>query len=219
MEKTNHQKIIQLFKRDRVLDLTTIQNNLNNRSRRSVFRDLLNVDYFSSFSHGGKYYTLRETPIFDSYGLWFYNDIGFSRHGTLGKTIIYLINSSKSGMKHGELKDILRIPTYNTLLDLVNLNQIERLGFESSYLYLSKDDIQVQTQMLEAQERRAGISQKQIPQWVAIEVLAEVIRQNGADAEPLKIAAKLSLRGIQIEYGQVKQVLEIFDVKKTLPAS
>jgi hypothetical protein len=117
--------------------LKEFQENLEGRSRRSLFRDFSKVDYISSYSHGGQFYTLKLTPKFDSYGLWHYRDIGFSKHGNLKKTLIHFIESSQAGMKHGELNDRLRISVFNTLLNLVVARKIKRTQLGRSYLYVS----------------------------------------------------------------------------------
>jgi hypothetical protein len=44
----------------------------------STRRFLGEVGYFSSFTHNGKWYTLRSSPHFDQDGLWFHDVIGFS---------------------------------------------------------------------------------------------------------------------------------------------
>lgn len=219
-KKSNQAKIINLLQHHRVMDLKSLQKKLEGRSRASLFRDLAVVDYYSSYSHGGKYYTLKTTPVFDSYGLWHFRDIGFSEYGNLKDTIVHFVNSSKHGLKHLDLKDRLKIPVYNTLLDLVNSKQITRMELDGSYLYMSKDVVISKEQLLKFKEKRAAkinLPSSNIPAWMAIEVLSEVIRYSGAEAEPLRIAARLSLRGIQISFNQVKDILEIYEVKKTRP--
>ena len=49
----------------------------------TVFRKLKPLDYLTSYSHRGRYYTLREIARFDDLGLWSQADIWFSRFGTL----------------------------------------------------------------------------------------------------------------------------------------
>ena len=174
----------------------------------------------SSYSHGGKFYTLKTTPTFNTDGVWHYSEIGFSKHGNLRDTITQFINSSKAGMKHLDLKDRLKIPVYNTLLDLVNSKQITKVCFNGTYLYISNDSVLSNSQLETAkkrQEEKINIPSEEIPVWMTIEVLAEVIRASRMEAEPLKIAARLSLRGVRISFERVKEVLEFYEVKKTPP--
>ena len=49
----------------------------------TVFRKLKPLDYLTSYSHRGRYYTLREIARFDDNGLWSQAEVWFSRFGTL----------------------------------------------------------------------------------------------------------------------------------------
>ena len=49
----------------------------------TVFRKLKPLDYLSSYSHRGRFYTLREIARFDDHGLWSLAEVWFSRFGTL----------------------------------------------------------------------------------------------------------------------------------------
>ena len=60
----------------------------------SIRRFLKQLGYFNSFTHNSKWYTLSSIPEFDKNGLWFYNQIGFSRHGNLNHNIVHFINKS-----------------------------------------------------------------------------------------------------------------------------
>src|SRR6266403_2937286 len=49
----------------------------------TVFRKLKQLDYLTSYSHRARYYTLRQIARFDADGLWSYDAVWFSGHGTL----------------------------------------------------------------------------------------------------------------------------------------
>jgi len=49
----------------------------------TVFRKLKPLDYLTSYSHRGRYYTLREIARFDDKGLWSQANVWFSQAGTL----------------------------------------------------------------------------------------------------------------------------------------
>ena len=88
-------RLARLLRRARVLDMKAIQAAIRGRSRRSLFRDLEKLGYRTSYTHGGRYYTLSDLPDFDEWGLWFHVDIGFSRAGTLtfgaGLSVIHVV--------------------------------------------------------------------------------------------------------------------------------
>jgi len=66
----SRQALTRLFQRQSVADLATLSSALKTSSRMSVFRRLSARDYLSSYSHAGRYYTLRDIPPFDQDGLW-----------------------------------------------------------------------------------------------------------------------------------------------------
>jgi len=88
---------------------------LGTQSRMSVFRRLKPMGYLTSYTHAGRYYTLSGIPRFDTFGLWFYQDVGFSRAGTLKSTIVDTIHSSESGMTPIETLNLLRLKVPNSL--------------------------------------------------------------------------------------------------------
>src|SRR5680860_399825 len=103
------------FKKTPVAMLPDIYAVLGTKSRMSVFRRLRELDYLSSFSHVGCYYTLPGVAHFDSQGLWFYNAVGFSRFGNLKQTVIHLVDQSVAGKTHEELEKQLRPVSYTHL--------------------------------------------------------------------------------------------------------
>jgi hypothetical protein len=91
------EKVARVLQRKRVADMETLRAALGEQSRRSIFRDLAQLGYRSSFSHVGRYYTLVDVPSFDQHGLWFHQGIGFSRAGTLKHTVAFLAEQSPDG--------------------------------------------------------------------------------------------------------------------------
>ena len=85
------------FKKNRLAMLPDIYALLGTTSRMSAFRRLRELDYLSSFSHVGRYYTLPEVANFDRHGLWFYEAVGFSRFGNLKETVVHLVDQSVAG--------------------------------------------------------------------------------------------------------------------------
>ena len=62
----------------------------------AVFRKLRELDYCTSYSHRGRFYTLRELAEFDENGLWWIRSVGFSSRGTLVATAEGLVNASEA---------------------------------------------------------------------------------------------------------------------------
>ena len=68
------QTLLALFRHQPTVELETLLNTLQTRSPMSVFRRLREIQYLSSFSHAGRFYTLAHIPTFDSFGLWFHQE-------------------------------------------------------------------------------------------------------------------------------------------------
>src|SRR5437870_2604986 len=66
-----------LFRTRPVALLSDLRKALQTPSRTTVFRVLSSVGYLASYSHAGRYYTLKRIPQFDPRGLWHYRQIGF----------------------------------------------------------------------------------------------------------------------------------------------
>ncbi len=131
--------LLKLFREQIVVDFSVLSEILKTQSKMTVFRHLKSINRLTSFTHAGKFYTLEGIPDFDFYGLWFHNDIGFSNAGTLRETLVHLINSSKDGMTHRQLKSIVRIRAYDTLVWLVRKNMVYREQIGSFYVYMNKN--------------------------------------------------------------------------------
>ena len=133
------QALRELFRQCPVAELATLCHTLQTASRMSVFRRLKQIHYLSSFTHAGRYYTLAETPQFDRHGLWFHQGIGFSRAGTLKETIVQNVNQADAGRTHAELKRLLRVRAYNTLLALLREARIARQPIGRLHFYVSAE--------------------------------------------------------------------------------
>jgi len=129
-------QLTRVFRRKRVMDMRSIEDALDGRSRRSIFRDLSTIGYLASYTHTGRYYTLDPIPEFDEHGLWFFQGVGFSKKGTLKRTVVDLVHGAEAGRRHDELELIVRIRVHNTLLILVRDMAISRERVEGAYLYV-----------------------------------------------------------------------------------
>jgi len=210
-----------LFQRQKIADLPQLFATLNTGARMTVFRRLSAVDYLSSYSHTGRYYTLASVPEFDADGLWRYEGVGFSRDGTLKATVARLVLASDTGRTQRELQLRLGVRVHNPLLDLVEDEQLGRETIDREYVYVAAAPARAAEQL---GQRRAlattGATATPTPA-VEVEVLLEVI--HGARVPPpdaAMITARLAARGIRAIVTEVAAVLERhgLSVKKTLPS-
>jgi len=189
---------------------------IGSSSRMTVFRRLRQIEYVTSYTHAGRYYTLCDIARFDSDGIWFYDDIGFSQNGSLKNTVTYLVDGSDAGKFHFDLKRQLRVRVHNVLLDLVQSKQIKRIKFEGQYLYLSSDKEQ-STKQIE-QRDQLPMQARRIPVYISeplvIEILAEVIRQSKRHPRADQVALALAIRGLPIAEKDVITVFDQYDIEK-----
>jgi hypothetical protein len=204
-----------LFKKNRVARLAEIYTVLHTTSRMSAIRRLRELDYLSSYSHGGRYYTLPAVAHFDAQGLWRYEDVGFSRFGTLKDTLIQLIDPSIAGKTHEELERQLGIRVHNSLLDLVRRARISREATAGQFVYLSIDPDKAQEQLACRHKHRADSVQDVLPDGIVVEVLAEIIRADTVAIDEPAILSRLVARGTDISATQLSQVCTRLALKKT----
>jgi hypothetical protein len=105
----------------------------------TVFRKLRQLDYLTSYSHRGRYYTLREIAVFDDHGLWSSADVWFSRFGTLLATAEAFVNRSPRGYFADELARALHVDVQDPLHELAQLGRLSRQIVSGRYLYTAKN--------------------------------------------------------------------------------
>jgi len=222
MPKIDAQKKLENFiKSRRVVQIRDLFEVVQSTSRMTVFRRLSGVEYLCSYTHTGRYYTLFDIARFDSDGIWFYDDIGFSQNGSLKNTVTYLVDNGDGGKFHSDLQRQLRVRVHNVLLDLVRSKQIKRTKFEGQFLYLSSDKARSTKQI----EQRNKLSKqlRRIPVYITesivIEILAEVIRQSKRHPRANQVASALAIRGLPIAEKDVMTVFDHYDIEKKTPDS
>lgn len=154
--KYHLQALMQFFDRHKIATLDQLQQALGNPARCTVFRKLGDLQYLSSYSHRGKYYTLKSIARFSEQGLWSFRSVWFSRFGNLLQTCQAFVHHSDAGYSAGELKDILQVKTKHALTQLVRNGRLVRERFDSMYIYLS---VQNEAASLQIQARRALLQQ------------------------------------------------------------
>jgi hypothetical protein len=139
MNKTKYhlQALRQFFDQHKIATLDQLREALGSPARCTVFRKLGDLQYLSSYSHRGKYYTLKSIARFSEQGLWSFHSVWFSRFGNLLETAQALVHHSDAGYSAAELKDIVQVKTKHALTQLVRDGRLERERFDSVYVYLS----------------------------------------------------------------------------------
>ena len=136
-ERYSADDIKALLRRTTIATMPELMAALGTSVARTVFRKLGGLPYRASYSHGGRYYTLDELAQFNSFGLWSYQSVWFSAHGTLVETAATLVDASGGGYLVDELDDVLHVKTKDCLRHLVGRGRLAREHFGGRHLYCS----------------------------------------------------------------------------------
>lgn len=206
-------QLIQLFKKNLILDMNSIQKSFPNRSRCSIFRDLHEIGYISSYNKAGCYYTLKIIPQFDTDGIWRHEGVFFSSHGSLKETVKHMVDISAAGHTHPELQQTLGLRVHNTLLDLVSVKAIVREMFEGLYVY-THNNPEIKLRQLDERQKQSSWQHNISPlnPYTTVEVLLAVIRQQ--DRSAADIFKVLSKKGINVTQNEIETIFQYYDLGK-----
>lgn len=216
------QALKRLLMRRKVADLGAVLAALQTTSRMTAVRKLSEVGYLSSYSHSGAYYTLQTIPQFDGDGLWLFEGVGFSRHGTLKDTVAVLVDRSEDGQLHRELQRRLQVRVHNTLLGLVQGQRLAREIVGDEYLYVSADPARGSAQLARRRDRGPARGAGTLPPAaLVLEILLDVIQAARLRCDVNAIAARLGARRVVVTVDQVREVLRQYGLseKKTRSTS
>jgi hypothetical protein len=193
-------------------------------SHMTVVRALKKFGYYTSYNKNSAFYTLHDIPKFDSYGLWAYRDIHFSRYATLDETILFLIEKSDAGYTIRELNKILRTEVKNVLPRLCRKKCLNKYYSGRSVIYLSNDqqrELKQKTcreEQIEKSQGALGIKRKFLPERLdaitVIKVLVQMIEfPKASDAS---ISQTLQSQGVSITAKEVRSIIEFYSLQKKM---
>lgn len=139
-------RLLRLFQEQKVATLAQLTAALGTPVAVTVFRKLSTLPYRSSYSHCGAYYTLDPIAQYNELGLWSYEDIHFSRHGTLLETAATLVPQAPAGYLVEELEAVVQVAAKDALRQLVHAGRLSRGQWEGRYLYCARDRARRQEQ-------------------------------------------------------------------------
>lgn len=151
---------------------------LDTRAPVTVFRKLSELDYLTSYTHGNRYYTLEGIARFNEQGLWSYQSIGFSIHGTLLNTLVHCIDSADNGLLSEELKRLLHVNVSPSLLKLFKQHRVTRVKHLGRYLYCAAESSRKKHQIANRRADSASQGTRAIimgSDWVSDEIKAAII--------------------------------------------
>ncbi len=137
---------------------------------------------YTSYNQNGKYYTLPEIPRFDEKGLWRYNNVAFSRHGNLKKTIIHLVTASISGLSGSELGKILGLAPQSFVHHFRDVTGLRREKHGGVYVYFA-DEFNVYNKQV--RERAGTLPALAVSAGDAVMILVAIIKHQGISLEDI----------------------------------
>ncbi len=202
-------KAMRKFISSQVMTLSELETLLS-CSQRSVQRYLSKWDSLRSYNYNGKYFTLRAIARFDSFGVWKYQDIGFSQFGNLKSTVVQLVNNSPAGLTATELGQTLGVNAHSFMSQFRFDPRLKREKWEGLLVYFcAEHDIRV----AQKRKRFAGQSVALFPSDAqAIIILVFLLKNPKATIEELVRIMNKEHRGISVI--MVERLLEHHGLKK-----
>lgn len=159
------------WRRHQVLTLPELIRLLD-ASIRTVRRRLHAWKTLASFNQNARCYTLPEIPRFDAQGLWFHDDIGFSRQGHLPQTVVALVGQAPAGLTAAELGRRLRLAPRSFLWQCHQAPGLQRQKHQGQFVYLAADPHQAAAQMAQRAASETPVALPTPAEAVAILVAA-----------------------------------------------
>ena len=131
--------LARFLKTHKIATLAELKGALGTEVGSTVFRKLKSLDYLSSYSHRGMYYTLQSIANFDAEGLWSHQAVWFSKFGSLMETAKAFIQRSEAGFSAAELGEALHVESKHCLLSLIRAEKMQREKFQGCYIYFCSE--------------------------------------------------------------------------------
>lgn len=180
------QRLETLFHEQRVATMPQLKAALGTTVTQTVLRKLKPLNYRTSYSHCGTYYTLDSIAHFDDLGLWTYRDIHFSRYGTLLNTAEALVTQSAAGYLVAELEALVQVAAKDALRHLVQAGRLFRRRWQGRYLYCAWDRARRQEQWTARQAQLDKEDELQAAKALFYSLLDEQQRRLYAGLESLQ---------------------------------
>ncbi len=129
------ERLLDHFHRQTIATLPELKEALETTAERTVFRRLAELDYRTSYSHRGAYYTLNSLARFDANGLWSCRNVHFSTYGTLLDTAAELVRRAPGGYFAAELESVVQVTVKDALRQLAEKHRVQRRPCPDHFLY------------------------------------------------------------------------------------
>jgi hypothetical protein len=184
-------------------------------SQRSVQRHLSKWGCLRSYNYNGMYFSLQVIARFDSFGVWKYQDVGFSRFGNLRDTVVQLVSNSPAGLTATELGQILGVNAHSFMSQFRVDPRLKREKWGGRLVYFcAEHDIRI----TQRRERSTSQSAPPLPSDAqAIVILVFLLKNPKTTMEELVEIVNKEHKGIDIT--MVERLLEYYGLVKKNPSS
>ena len=204
------QQAIDTFAFKKILTVTELSEILQ-CSKITVHRRLKEWDALTSYNKNGCYYTIRTIPEFDKNGIWQYQDVYFSRYGTLKNTVVSLASKSRNGMNHAELNEIIGLNPKCFMARFKELSGIKKERYKNYIIYFSGNTEKYAVQKRNRFPPKPAVGELP-PDAQAIIILVELIHNPLISIEEL--AAGLQGQGYSIEAENIAALFKKHGIAK-----
>ena len=167
---------------------------------------------YTSFNQNGRYYTLPRIPVFDEYGLWWYKQIGFSKHGNLKQTLIKIVRDSAVGLDASQIGRLLRLAPRSFLSHFRAVAGLHRESQRGRFIYFS-DEPSILLKQKSRREQAAKRARAEIPSdAAAVAVFADLVKH--PDSTLADCSKRLKRKGVAIAPGAIGNLLDRHGIKK-----
>jgi len=164
-------------------------------SSRTAQTKLQQWQVYNSYNHNGRYYALPNVPRFDEHGRWQYQQIFFSRHGTLKNTVVQLVRQASAGLTGQQIGELVQLSPRSFLHHFRDTPGLRREKHGGVYVYFAADPdsyAQQRENRLAELAREAG----PLSDAEAVLILAALIKHCGLTAEQLAALPEVQARKI-----------------------
>jgi len=208
-------RAVKIFKKKKVLMIEELSGLLGS-SLVTARRRLKQWEAYTSYNQNGRYYVLPDIAKFDAYGLWRHQDILFSQHGNLKKTVIALVKNSSAGLTGSQIGNLVSLAPRSFLSHFRNELQLRREMIEGRFVYFASDKATCTRQKENLQEQTNPSDMRDPTDAEAVVILVERIKHSGLSIEDL--AKKLRKVGYRFSTEAIRHFLDSHGLLKKTQA-
>ena len=211
-EQKKDAMVLKFFKKSKVVTIEELATLLSS-SLVTARRRLKQWNAYTSYNYNGRYYALPSIAKFNDYGLWSYNNILFSQHGNLKKTVIALVEESQRGLTGAQIGTMVGMASRSFLSHFRHDPLLQRESIEDRFIYFSSDNKTYLQQKKMHQEEVARKAASRLPTDAeAVTILVERIKHPEVSIEAL--SKKLSHNSDRFSIEAVRCLFEMHGIFK-----